>query len=296
MEIRPAEPADIESAVAMHDRVVPFFAVTATGLRHRLQGGQAPPPGSGTFVAAEGGRVVGWATTGLIAGSVPLDGQLRLVVDPDFRGQGIGTELLELAHGTLKAAGAVSARVFADPASVEWAARWGYRQTREVYYVGMDPRDAPPRPPVPEGLRLSALDRLDPHQVYEADEVAQRTKPGDARIAARPYDEWLAGTWKAPGLRLDLSVAALDGDRVVGFTLGNGDDRLLWSQMTATMPDQRGRGLAKLVKCEALHRAAAADITRMYTANYVGNEPMIAVNRWLGYSILARHAVLICPL
>jgi RimJ/RimL family protein N-acetyltransferase len=51
-----------------------------------------------------------------------------------------------------------------------------------------------------------------------------------------------------------------------------------------------------LVKCAALHRAAEAGVVRMYTANYDGNAPMIAVNEWLGYQRTATHAVLICPL
>jgi RimJ/RimL family protein N-acetyltransferase len=62
------------------------------------------------------------------------------------------------------------------------------------------------------------------------------------------------------------------------------------------MPQYRGRGLAKLVKAAALHRAAAAGVEGAYTANYDGNTPMLAVNDWLGYHRIATHAVLICPL
>jgi RimJ/RimL family protein N-acetyltransferase len=63
-----------------------------------------------------------------------------------------------------------------------------------------------------------------------------------------------------------------------------------------TLPEFRGRGLAKLVKAAALHRAAEAGVHGAYTANYDGNTPMIAVNEWLGYHRIATHAVLICPL
>jgi len=95
---------------------------------------------------------------------------------------------------------------------------------------------------------------------------------------------------------LDLSVAALYQNEVVAFTLGHGDRTRIWSKMTATMPAYRGRGLAKLVKAAALHRAAEAGVHGAYTANYDGNTPMIAVNEWLGYHRIATHAVLICPL
>ncbi|TCC50755.1 GNAT family N-acetyltransferase [Kribbella capetownensis] len=294
MEIRAAETGDVEGAIALHDALAPYLVVTRTALTRRLQ---APPElGLGTFAAVDAGEVVGWASTALIAGSDPLDGQLRVLVRPDHRGRGIGAKLLEATHADLRAAGATSARVFADPATVEWAARWGYRQTRQVHYAGIYPPKAPDVPGAPTGVEVIGLDQVDPRKLYEADEVAQRTKPGDAKITTRPYDEWLEGIWNSPSMVLDLSTAALYDGEIVAFTLGNGDHTKIWSQMTSTMPEYRGRGLAKLVKCAALHRAAEAGVRGAYTANYDGNAAMIAVNEWLGYDRVATHAVLICPL
>ncbi|QNE21502.1 GNAT family N-acetyltransferase [Kribbella qitaiheensis] len=295
MQIRPAELSDVESAIALHDALVPYLAYTSTALRHRLS--RDPVPGRATFAAfADDGELVGWAVTGVIPGSYPLDGELRVLVHPDHRGHGIGTKLLAATHEALQTAGATSARVFADPASVDWAAPWGYVQTRQVHYAEIDPSTAPALPPVPAGVSLVALDELDPRLVYEADVVAQRTKPGDAKITARPYDDWFATVWQSPAVVLDLSMAAVEGGRVLGFTLGDGDHSKIWSKMTATMPEYRGQGLAKLVKCAALHRAAAAGVRGAYTANYDGNRPMLAVNDWLGYRRTATHSVLICPL
>jgi hypothetical protein len=50
------------------------------------------------------------------------------------------------------------------------------------------------------------------------------------------------------------------------------------------------------VKCAALRRAAEAGVTGAFTANYDGNEPMLAVNNWLGYRRTATHSVLVCNL
>lgn len=294
MEIRAAGPGDVDGAIALHDAHAAYLVVTRQALTRRL----ATPavPGRGTFAAVDAGEVVGWATSGLIPGSDPLDGELRLLVRPDYRGRGIGAKLLEAAHADLRSAGATTARVFADPANAEWAAWWGYRQTRQVHYAGIDPRKAPDVPGVPTGVQLVPLTDVDPRQLYGADEVAQRTKPGDATITSRPYDDWLAAIWRSPDMVLDLSVAALYEDQIVAFTLGHGDRTRIWSKMTATMPEYRGRGLAKLVKSAALHRAAGAGVQGAYTANYDGNAPMLAVNEWLGYDRVATHAVLIAPL
>ncbi|TDD28444.1 GNAT family N-acetyltransferase [Kribbella turkmenica] len=294
MEIRRAEPGDVDSAIALHDAQAPYLALTASSLRRELTAGRVPD--RGIFAAVEAGEVVGWASTALIAGSDPLDGQLGVLVRPDHRGRGIGTKLLEATHEELRSAGATSARVFADPSTVGWAGRWGYRQTRQVYYAGADPRKAPDIPGAPSGVHLVSLAEVDPRLLYKADLVAQRTKPGDARITTRPYDDWLAGVWNSPAMMLDLGMAAVYQDQVACFTLCHGDHTRIRSPMTGTMPEFRGRGLAKLVKCAALHRAADAGVQVAYTANYDGNAPMIAVNEWLGYYRVATHAVLICPL
>jgi GNAT superfamily N-acetyltransferase len=294
MEIRAAGPGDVDAAVALHDALVPYLVVTRSSLIRRLT---APAtPGNGAFAAVNNGELVGWASGGLIGGSDPLDGELRLLIRPEYRGRGIGTRLLEATHADLKAAGATSARVFADPSSVDWAARFGYRQTRQVHYAGIDPRKVPDLPEVPSRVQLVPFTEVDPRLLHAADEVAQRTKPGDAKIPSHPYDAWLADIWNAPDLVREVSVAAMYDGQIIAFTRNHGDRAKMWSRMTSTMPEYRGRGLAKLVKSAALHRAADAGIQGAYTANYDGNTPMLAVNEWLGYDRIATHAVLICPL
>ncbi|WP_328321081.1 GNAT family N-acetyltransferase [Kribbella sp. NBC_00382] len=295
MEIRPAVPDDADAVMVLYDLLEPWSVTTVEVMR----AGIARDAGSASrtrLAAFDGDRLIGWSSSVLTAGSDPVSGELRVMVHPEFRGRGAGTGLLDLAHERLKAAGAMSVRVFADPAAREWASRWGYRQTRQVHYAGIEPERAPELPVVPEGVRLAPFTELDPRLVYMADEVAQRIKPGDAKIVGRPYEEWLADIWESPAMMHDLSVAAVQDDEVIAFTRGNGSYRKIWSQMTATMPAHQGRGLAKLVKCAALHRAADAGVIGAYTANYDGNEPMLAVNNWLGYRRAATHSVLICPL
>ncbi|GAA2712775.1 hypothetical protein GCM10010429_30680 [Micromonospora olivasterospora] len=59
--------------------------------------------------------------------------------------------------------------------------------------------------------------------------------------------------------------------------------RAMWSDYTATVPEHRGRGLARLAKTVALHRAAAGGVRVAYTSNDAANAPMLAINEALGY-------------
>jgi hypothetical protein len=55
------------------------------------------------------------------------------------------------------------------------------------------------------------------------------------------------------------------------------------AQMTGVRADRRGRRLAQAVKIASLHRARAAGYSTMLAANDVGNAPMLAINRKLGF-------------
>ena len=104
---------------------------------------------------------------------------------------------------------------------------------------------------------------------------------------APPYDEFLATDWGNPDLRRDLSIAVLDGDTVVSFvtTTADPERKVIWSNLTGTIPSARGRGLAKVVKSTALARARDAGFRTANTGNDAGNAPMLAVNTWLGYEV-----------
>ncbi len=75
---------------------------------------------------------------------------------------------------------------------------------------------------------------------------------------------------------------------MASFSAAHTDGRARYATaMTGTRRAFRGRGLAKLAKTDALHRARAAGCTDAYTENDAGNDPMLAINAWFGYSICA---------
>ncbi len=106
--LRPGRPADTDAVAAMHDRCsrASLFARYHTGTRsvprrllHRLL---APPRGQ-TIVGVQGHQVV--ALGQLINTSSPAVGEISLLVEDDWHGQGIGTALLGYLVRMARAAG-----------------------------------------------------------------------------------------------------------------------------------------------------------------------------------------------
>ena len=63
--------------------------------------------------------------------------------------------------------------------------------------------------------------------------------------------------------------------------------RLAANEMTGTRPELRGRGLASTAKLATIRWAAENGISRIYTSNHEENAPMVAINRKLGYRVVA---------
>ena len=76
------------------------------------------------------------------------------------------------------------------------------------------------------------------------------------------YESWQYDVWDNLGLDKAASTAAEVGGEVVAFSLVKRDGDRMWSDYTGSVPAYRGRGLARLAKTAALHRAAADGCTR----------------------------------
>ncbi len=287
MALRDANIDDIEAIAHIRRVVHPYRVYSIEEQRHRF--GNVPAKAKAqTLVAEEEGRVVGFARSMLNFGAAADDdGKLELAVLPEHRRQGIGSTLAGAAHHHLAAIGASVCRVWGgdDEATAGFATRHGYEAARAMRYSGLDPRDLPPRPALPHGVELVTVSEAGIDAVYAFDCVASLDEPSDVAPEMIPLEDWVSFYWKAPGHHADLGIMAIvDGLCVAGtFVEADLATGRSWSGFTGTLPDHRGRGLAKLVKHESLRRVAAAGITAAYTSNDAVNAPMLAVNTWLGY-------------
>ncbi|WP_203828692.1 GNAT family N-acetyltransferase, partial [Actinoplanes palleronii] len=147
-----------------------------------------------------------------------------------------------------------------------------------------------------DGIRLMSLRETTPEALYAADVAAATDEPGDAPPQPPSFATWRYDIWDNPDLDHDLSIAAVLNGEIVSFSLLARVGTRVWSDMTATAPAHRGRGLARRTKTEALRRAAAAGVTTAFTSNDESNAPMLAVNTHLGYHPVATQFACVATL
>ncbi|WP_405116018.1 GNAT family N-acetyltransferase [Micromonospora sp. NBC_01405] len=288
MTIRVARPDDAADVVALRALVFPYLVRSVASTRKMIT---EPSPGEDwtAFVAEVEGAVVGWVsayrdgqTSEVGSGDVSL-----LHVHPGHRGRGIGSGLLAAALDHLTPLGIRRVHGWALADGLPFARRHGFTAGREMRYSAVELRSAPPPPAAPPHVRLSPLSGLDPYQVYLANRAAAVDEPGDVPRDAMSYESFRYEVWDNLGLDRDSSTAVVADGVVVAFSLVKRDGDRMWSDYTATVPEHRGRGLARLAKTTALHRAAASGVRVAYTSNDAANAPMLAINEALGYRPVA---------
>jgi GNAT superfamily N-acetyltransferase len=275
---------DFGSATELMNRVWPLRVRSERGLRYSAT---AEPPDAHRryWAAEEGGELVGWATTAIEYQSSERPGFLQVSVAPESRKGGLGTGLLESCKAHLGDLGVTKALSFSTPeeASRSFATAHGFRHTHTNRISGVDPRTIEPAS-TPPGVELRPLAELDPRKVFELDSEAMRDVPGEVATDDVSFEQWLEDYWRHPDTDLDASVSAVVDGRPVAFShLRVAPSGRAITDMTGTLRDYRGRGLALLAKRATLVNAAGRGIELVSTENDETNGPMLRINEKLGY-------------
>jgi GNAT superfamily N-acetyltransferase len=272
--------------------VFPSTLATEAGLRYDIER-QPSRARRRWWIAELDGELVGWG-----AGSFSVQGRegsavVRVGVLPERRGTGLGTALAEAAVAYLRAAGAQRLGAYCDADSgVRFLEARGFVQTETARIsvlataiVDADELAGDVVARRAEGFELAPASAFAdrPEELYAVDAAAARDVPAHEQLEVR-LEDWLR-YWAHPNLTREGSFAAVAGGRPVALTLLQVDvdaGRGL-NATTGTLPEYRGRGLARLVKLAAASWAAEHGIATILTANHETNAPMLAVNERLGY-------------
>ncbi len=299
-ELRPVGPDDAEWLADLLTECRPDEPTDPQVLRHQLAN---PTPGwtwRNVAVTSEG-RPVGCLTAGHAPFELEPERWGRLVLD-------MPGDLLELAGWALEEAGCWLAEEGAlvlglagwEDETGLWAAAeaLGYRRDRLGRVSELDLRqhresllEAAARSRAAmagQGIRLATLAAAGEPPPWgqitslcnETEADIPSTKPihpdSEAevrkdltRVDIRPDRVWLA--WAADDL---VGLSYLTFPPVRGH---------VWTDFTATARSHRGRGIARAVKMETLVQAADLGVAVVRTDNDEQNEPMLHINRSLGY-------------
>jgi GNAT superfamily N-acetyltransferase len=141
-----------------------------------------------------------------------------------------------------------------------------------------------------EGFRVVPLADVRGREgdLYEFYGAAGGLRPGEPENRVT-FDDWRPFILGNPLLEFEGSVVVLDeNDRVAALSwlLVDHARRRAENEWTATLPELRGRGLARLAKVAAIRWAAERGLREILTGNDPDNEPMRRLNRSLGYQEL----------
>ncbi|MFE9249210.1 GNAT family N-acetyltransferase [Streptomyces sp. NPDC007088] len=293
-DLDPASPTDAEGVTAVLRAAVPPHLTTPEAVRWSV--GHAPAAQRFRLLVAqdEEGLVLGRAQVGL-AHESPTRGAAfcNVYVHPEHLRRGVGSALVREAEKHLVEVGgrSVYSWVLEGPGNRAFAASFGYTPSRSAHFLRLDlTAGLPEAGEVPVGVELvpaSAFDG-DPRPLFLLDAECTKDEPSDIGIELDDYADWLEYTWNHPLLDRELTTVVLVDGVPAAFSAAHSDRVSRYSSaMTGTLRAYRGRGLASLAKATALRRARAAGLTEAFTGNDMENGPMLAINRRLGYEIVA---------
>ncbi len=288
MTIRATNPdQDVEALVEIERRAEPFSKMNAASWLHRER--SVPERARlGAFVAELDGQVVGegyaflpWWQEG--------QAHISVAVLERARRRGIGAALYDaaFAHAETLDAMRITAMFYETPAGVVFATERGFHEARAEQISSVDPRTVTEEP----AAEVRPASEVDPHVLWQIDETSALDIPLLDPYEPMSYEDWLPFTIERPLYQAEGSfVAYADGEAAAWSMLaadlesGRG-----MTNYTGTLPEFRGRGLARAAKVASLRWAAANGITRVATMNDETNAAMLAINNRLGYKPAGRR-------
>jgi len=228
---------------------------------------------------------------------------IDLVVAPDKRRQGIGTRLLQELMETAAEQSAIGVRCYTDrtdAAGSEWAVKLGFERTLVCCDVVLDVSECqiPSTNTLAEnaaalGIRVSTFaaemdsDPDSARKFHALSTLIRRDIPGPDVLQDVPFEQF-AKSLESPNRLGDAQFVAIrDGQWIGMSTLWRRDaDDVLQTGATGVLREERGKGIAMLLKYHAVQYAKDRGAPQIITDNAEQNAPMRAINKKLRFVAL----------
>jgi mycothiol synthase len=216
------------------------------------------------------------------------------LVEPEARGAGIGTAVLQALEAWARDRGATELEgpVQEDDAgSIAWTERRGYVEVGRDSHLVLDLTaiDAP-EPDPPPGIEIVTwAERPElAAGLYEVAVEATPDIPGAEEDELGSREEWLERDMGGAGDDPRAVFVALAGEEVVGFakfSLSSGNRERAFHDLTGVRRSWRGRGIAAALKRTQIAWAKNEGFTSLQTSNEARNEPIRRLNERHGYVV-----------
>ena len=265
---------------------------TAIGLQHWIES-QPERAALKIWLLEEDGRLGGMAYAGTNWTSSAGDTSwLWAGVHERLRGHGRGAGLFDRAeaHAASFRPRAIDTWAFEGTAGEAFAVARGFEPSRRELVQRLDLAQLEiPGFEAPEGFEAVPLRavREQEQALHELYVAVMQDVPADEPEDYLPFPEFVHHVLGDPELDPDASTVIVHDGRPVALALLRVQAELgvAESEMTGTLPEFRGRGLARLAKLRVLREARALGLRELITENDAENAPILAVNRRLGYVV-----------
>lgn len=185
-----------------------------------------------------------------------FEGLADVRVHPAARGRGLGARVLDLVERRAAVQGSRDGCVRQNVTNLNASARAlleanGYSRAHHYARLEIDLTERPNVPASPAGVAVRPYEvGADDAAVHDAFNRAWSQYEGE-RWAPEPLERWLEDT-AAETFDPATWHLAVEGGRIVAFCLCEQYPDLGWVQYLGTVPEQRGRGLGRLLLLHAL--------------------------------------------
>lgn len=246
----------------------------------------------------ESGAVTGYGGYVHEAGASAGTFIVWVIVDPDHRGQGVGSALWDALWQDLKneqPMRLVSDILDSDPQSLAFAQQRGFSIDEHHFHYALDLttfNETPFQPDVirlqDQGIRFTSLAEFPDnsetrHNLYELNTSYTNDNPNTGVPWTFPsFEEFVI---QAPWFRREGQLLALDGAEWVGMAAVSifPDSRTAYNLHTGVLPAYRGRKIATSLKVLAAQYARSLGANQLLTDSNMRNAPILSINRKMGY-------------